>query len=74
MTRLSNQEKSARRYESLTKIAELFAETNEQFKETCWEEKEDKYMVTWRKLETFIKRKFEAGEKIKIVVESAGVD
>ena len=69
-TKLTNQEKSARRYASLTAFAEQCAKENQAFNDFCWDENEEKPIPTWRKLETFIKRNFEAGAKITLVIES----
>lgn len=71
MPRLSNKEKSARRYTALTKIAEQFARENEAFRQFLIIKGEDESQPpTWRRLETFIKQQFEQGQRIHIVVES----
>ncbi len=61
-TRLSVKEKSERRYESLNKIALRFSEQNKEFKdfaEKKWpDEVTGKGEITWRKLETFLKKRF----------------
>lgn len=71
MSSLTNQEKSSRRYESLTKLAELFADKDDDFKTFCYNNKEEKYEITWRKWETYLKNKFEAGARISTVIESS---
>lgn len=74
MPRMSNQEKSARRYETLTKIAELFAKQNKDFQEFLEKKQKNEEPVepTWRRLETFIKQQAESGATVKIVIESGG--
>lgn len=69
--RLTNQEKSARRYEIMNNIAQVFAETNPEFKTFCWSEKEEEFDITWRKWETYLKQKFESGAQIRTVIESS---
>lgn len=59
-TPLSPREKSARRYEDLNKIAVAFSELVPEFKEFA--EKKWQGDITWRKLETFLKRKFGMSE------------
>lgn len=71
MPRLSNQEKSKRRYQALTKIAEQFAQENKDFQYFLVIKGENESVPpTWRRLETFIKQQFEAGAKVRIVIES----
>ena len=67
MTTMNNQEKSARRYEVLTNIAREYAKEDGEFLKFC----KGSSGVTWRRLETFLKRQFEAGNVIKIVIQSA---
>lgn len=74
MTRMSNQEKSARRYGFLSTIAEEFAKQNKGFRDFLASKQKDdgeKVEPTWRRLETFIKQQAEAGATVKIVIESS---
>lgn len=72
MSRLSNQQKSARRYEVMNKIAEQFAKDNEGFRYFLIVKGENtSALPTWRRLETFIKQQFEQGNNVRIMIESA---
>ena len=74
MTKLSNQEKSARRYGTLTQIAEQTFSENQAFREFLIAKAKngDPVDPTWRRLETFIKQQFESGASVKIIIESSG--
>lgn len=69
MSKLSNQEKSARRYEALTKVAEKTAKENDAFQEFL--KQKGNVDPTWRRLETFIKNMVEQGKEIRIVIDSS---
>lgn len=70
---LSNQEKSAMREESMNKIAEQIAMENKDFRHFLiirGDPHSKSYPPTWRRLATWLKQQVEAGQRVRIVIES----
>ena len=63
---LTNKEKAATRVAVMNKIAEMIAKDNSAFREFLAVKE-----PTWRRFETFMKNRFEAGGRLEIVLDSA---
>ena len=70
---LTNQEKSEQRTETMNQIAREVAKENKDFRFFLiikGDPENQSRDPTWRRLETFIKQQVEAGQKVRIVLES----